>query len=87
MNTPLPPHLSEAIKQRIAVLREAWRLDEVYPPRPAGHRPTGHPSALRRPDPRPQATSPTFPGPREVDPRTTSAWLPSPHRDGWRSNS
>jgi hypothetical protein len=29
MSSPLPPHLSEAIRERIAVLREAWGLDEA----------------------------------------------------------
>jgi hypothetical protein len=45
MSSPLPPHLSEAIRERIAVLREAWHLDEA-PSRP---RLNGYPTFPRRP--------------------------------------
>jgi hypothetical protein len=27
MSSPMPPHLVEVIRERIALLREAWRLD------------------------------------------------------------
>jgi hypothetical protein len=29
MTSPLPPHLAQVIRERIALLREAWNLDEV----------------------------------------------------------
>jgi hypothetical protein len=41
MNTPLPAHLVAGIRQRIALLREAWQIDEIY----ASPRHTGYPMA------------------------------------------
>jgi hypothetical protein len=47
MNTPLPAHLVAGIRQRIALLREAWQIDEVY----ASPRHTGYPMAPTSPQP------------------------------------
>jgi hypothetical protein len=61
MTSPLPAHLAVAIRERIAVLREAWNLDEVSAP---SHRwPQDHPATGRRPrhHATPGATTPTFP--------------------------
>lgn len=73
MTSPMPAHISAAIQQRIAVLREVWRVEEAY----------GHPPHTRRatpPVPRPRheffrhpgSTSPTFPGADRSDLRSAS---------------
>lgn len=77
MNTPLPAHLVAGIRQRIAWLREAWQIDEIY----AHPRHTGYPMAGRRREPAraggiaptsPGATAPTFPQPHSNDARSRS---------------
>lgn len=69
MNTPMPAHLVADIRQRIAWLREAWQVDEVYPqPRLADY-----PTARRRLEPaNPGAAAPTFPRPHSNDARSRS---------------
>jgi hypothetical protein len=83
--SPLPAHLTVAIRERIAVLRETWHLDEVY----ALPRPQDHPSTGRRPGHHsgPGATTPTFPGPHGDDVRRRSATFPGPLSDDLRSRS
>lgn len=69
MNTPLPAHLGAGIRQRIACLREAWQIDEIYPPPQL----TGYPTAGRRHEKAsPGATAPTFPRPHRNDARSRS---------------
>jgi hypothetical protein len=77
MNTPLPAHLVAGIRKRIAWLREAWQIDEIYAP----PRLTGYPMAVRRREPvsvggtaptNPGATAPTFPQPHSNHARSRS---------------
>jgi hypothetical protein len=68
MTNALPAHLSAGIAERIAVLRQAWRVDEVF--RPSQSRPRSHQVTRRKPEP---PTSPTFPRPRHHDARSVSA--------------
>jgi hypothetical protein len=69
MNTPLPAHLVAGIRQRIAWLREAWQIDEIYAPRELAGYPTAH---RRHETVRPGATAPTFPQPHSNDARSRS---------------
>ena len=60
MTSPLPAHLAVAIRERIAVLREAWNLDEVSAP---SHRwPQDHPVAPGPSGDRPTSRAPRKPG-------------------------
>jgi hypothetical protein len=69
MTSPLPAHLSADIRHRIAWLREAWRVDEVFaPPQLTGYS-IGH---QRREPGRPGSSAPTFPRPHRNDARSRS---------------
>jgi hypothetical protein len=71
MTSPLPTHLSIAIRQHIAVLREVWRVDEVCAQiQPQLDYPATRLRPERRPDP--GATSRTFPG-RHRDPEGSTS--------------
>jgi hypothetical protein len=76
MSTPLPAHLVAGIGRRIAWLREAWQVDDVYAPPQL----TGYPM-VSRPEPAspraiasisPGAPSPRFPKQRSNDARSRS---------------
>ena len=76
MSTPLPAYLVASIGRRIAWLREAWQVDDVYAPLQL----TGYPM-ISHPEPAspranastgPVAPSPRFPRPRSNDARSTS---------------
>ena len=76
MSTPLPAHLVASIGQRIAWLREAWQVDDVYAPAQL----TGYPM-VSRPEPAsprvnasisPAGPSPRFPKQRSNDARSRS---------------
>jgi hypothetical protein len=89
MTSPLPAHLAAAIRERIAVLRETWHVDEAHGPWQAG--PQDQPATRRRPghDERPGTAYPTFPSPHRDDARS---WSPTftfldPHRDDARRSS
>lgn len=71
MTSPLPAHLSDAIRLRIAVLREVWRVDEVCA---QIQPPLGYSTTLWRPERRP-------------DPGATSRTFPTRHRDREASTS
>jgi hypothetical protein len=76
MSTPLPAHLVASIGRRIAWLREAWQVDDVY----ATPRLTGYPMVSRREPASPRANasispggpSPRFPQQRSNDARSRS---------------
>lgn len=71
MTSPLPAHLSIAIRQRIAELREVWRVDEVY----AQIQPQlDYPATRWRPE-------------RRQDPGSTTRTFPGRHRDREASTS
>jgi hypothetical protein len=69
MTSPLPAHLAEAIRGRIAVLREMRPLYEL----PSQPRLTGHPMVRERREPRrPRGSAPTFPDRRNNEVESTS---------------
>jgi hypothetical protein len=69
MTSPLPAHLTADIRRRIAWLREAWSIDEVYAPQQL----TGYPIARQRREPgHPGSSAPTFPRPHRNDSRSRS---------------
>lgn len=79
MSTPLPAHLVAGIRQRIAWLREAWQIDEIYAqPQLTGYptvgrrHETARPGAARPGTARTGATAPTLPRPRSNDARSGS---------------
>jgi hypothetical protein len=72
MSTPLPAHLVASIRWRIAWLREAWQVDDVYAPQHL----TGYPMVSRPGPAGPRAnasTSPVTPSPRFPKPRSDDA--------------
>jgi hypothetical protein len=85
MNNPLPAHLAAAIRERIGVLRETSRLDEVHAssdPRPPDHAAPGRQPGHRQ---RPGDATATFPGPHSDDVRRWLTGFLSQHGDDARS--
>jgi hypothetical protein len=70
MTSPMPAHLTTAIRQRIAWLREAWHVDQVYAqPIPQL---SDYPLVAQRREHRnhPGDSTPTFPSPQSDDVRS-----------------